>query len=70
MKFKYRITAKVTVSRAIEIEVTSLKTLAQAQRDSMTGLESEIRLKLALDTRDPRVKVEQISLRPTDKRYA
>jgi len=70
MKFKYRITAEVVVSRSIEIEVTSLKQLAEEQRARLGALEFEIKDCIHHDPElsNPRVHFEQISLRPTDRK--
>ena len=69
MKFKYRITAEVTISRSVELEITSLKNLAAAQTVAVRNLEREIHTNIRGESKDPKVRVEQISLRPTDKRY-
>ena len=69
MKFKYRITAEVTISRSVELEITSLKNLAAAQTVAVRNLEREIHTNIRGESKDPKVRIEQIALRPTDKRY-
>jgi len=69
MKLKYRITAELTVSQAIEIEITSLKGLHAAQVEAMTRLRKNLRDKIEGEFTKPNIRFEQISLRPTDRKY-